>query len=250
MRNLAFAVVLLVLSCSSVGSLIAAESNHSLHWGVEVGDEVVLVLQRKVMDPSFVQYLVGYAPFITNVSEGQRVIARVTSLSPIPSLINGSDQIPQSNCTLIRENDSVVVGEDFSMVVIPSGDWDFMTSIGNYTAIEGMTVINSQDEWGTIMEGSVTWLIFTVTFHIEMRYEKSNGTLKLLRANVDLSGNDIIDIVFAKWQPGMPTVLPAELQGLTVTVVTLVAVLLAGVAFFVWRRHRRGLLSAETPTMP
>jgi len=247
MKTLAFAIILIVLSCSPVGSLTLEQSNHTLRWGVQVGDDVVLVLQRKVVDPAYAQYFVEYAPFITNVSEGQRVIARVTYLSPIPSLINASEQMPHSSCTLIRENDSTVIGIDFSMAAIPIGDWNFTTSIGNYTAIQGMTVIDNQDEWGTVMEGSFSILFFTVTFHIEMRYDKANGTLNLMRANVEFGGNDIIDVIFAKWHPGMATILPAELPLLTIEVAGIAIAACAGVAFVVWRRHRRGVVPAETP---
>jgi len=244
MKTLAFAVILIALSCIPVGSLALQQSNHSLSWGVQVGDDVVLVLQRKVVDPAYAPLFAGYAPFITNVSEGQRVIARVTYLSPIPSLINASEPMPHSNCTLIRENDSTVTGKDFSMVVIPTGDWNFTTSIGNYTAFHGMTVIDNQDEWGTVMEGSFVYVIITVTFHIEMRYDKVNGTLNLMRANVDFGGNDIIDVIFAKWHPGMATILPAELPLLTIEVAGIAIAACAGVAFVVWRRHRRGIIPA------
>lgn len=250
MKPLSFAVILIVLSFSPMVSFTPAQSNNNLRWGVQVGDEIILVLQRKVVDPSYAQYFVQYAPFIMNVSEGQRVMANVTYLSAIPSYISASDQMPYSNCTLIRENDSTVVGRDLSMLALPTGDWEFMTGIGNYTGALGMTVINTQEEWGTVMEGSFTmFLIFTVSFHVEMRYDKTNGTLSLMQANVKLGGSTIIDIIFAKWRPDMETVLPADLQLLTIEVVSIVGVVCIASAYFLWRRHRHTLLAAP-PVSP
>jgi hypothetical protein len=184
-----------------------------------------------------------------NISEGQRVTANVTCLSPIPSYINASDQIPLSNCTLIRENDSAVVAKDLAMIVVPAGDYDFLTQIGNYTGFEGTTIINDQEEWGTVMQGSFMILFFTITFHLEMRYLKANGTLSLMKANVNLSGNDIIDIIFARWKPGMATVLPGGLPLLTIEVAGIAIVVFTGVILLVWRRHRHAGF-VEIPDSP
>ncbi len=136
------------------------------------------------------------------------------------------------------------------MVVVPAGDYDFMTLVGNFTAFQGTTVINTTEEWGTIMEGSFTMLfVLTFTFHIEMRYEKANGTLNMMRAKVDLNGNNIIDIILAKWKPGMTTILPPENQSLIIEIAVIVGIGCAAVAYLVWRRHRHGLLP-ETPASP
>ncbi len=109
MKTLSVALILIAMTFSPMFPLVAAQSNNNLHWEVNVGDEIPLVLQRKVVDPSYEQYFVQYAPFIMNISEGQRLTANVIYLSPIPSYINSSEQIPHSNCTLIRDNDSTVI---------------------------------------------------------------------------------------------------------------------------------------------
>jgi len=247
MRTLTVAVVLIMVLPALIVSVGSAQSNHNLRWGKDVGDEITYVLQRKVLDPSFAQYFADYAPFITRVSEGQKVIAKVTYLSPIPTTINASIEMPRSNCTLIRENDSETLTEGFSMVVIPTGDWNFTTEVGNYTGVEGLTLVNDENEWGTVMEGTFQVLIFTVMFHWEMRYEKVNGTLNYMRVNVDMSGNDIIDVVFAQWHPGMDTVLPGELQLLTIVLGSAVGVAVVVVCYIIWRRHRRASFEAQTP---
>jgi len=249
MKPLATALVLIVLLCSPLIPLASAQTNHNLQWGVQVGDEIILVLQRKLVDPAVAQYLVEYAPIMMNISEGQRVIANVTFLSPIPSHINSSEQIPLSNCTLTRENDSVVVARDLGMIVLPVGDYDFLTQIGNYTGGEGMSIIDDEEEWGTIMDRSFVIFLFTVTIHFEMRYLKANGTLSLMEANVNLSGNDIIDIIFVRWRPGMTTVLPGGLQLLTIEISAIALFVIAGVVLLVWRRRQHVSL-AETPVLP
>lgn len=249
MKTLTIIVVLIALVPVLLAPIASSQSNNSLQWGKDVGDEITYVLQRKVLDPSFAQYFADYAPFITRVSEGQKVIANVTYLSPIPTMINASTEMPYSNCTLIRENDSETLTEGFSMVVIPTGDWDFMTEVGNYTGVEGfaITLVNNENEWGTVMEGSFQAFIFTVTLHWEMRYEKINGTLNYMRVNVDMGGNDIIDVIFAQWHPGMDTVLPNELQLLTVVLGSAVGVTVLVVGYFIWRRHRHANPEAQIP---
>ena len=246
-RTLTIAVVLTMVMPALIVSVGSAQSNHNLRWGKEVGDEITYILQRKIIDPSFAQYFTGYAPFIMRVSEGQKVIANVTYLSPIPTMINASVQMPYSNCTLIRENDSETLTEGFSMVLIPTGDWNFTTEVGNYTGFEGLTLVDNENEWGTVMEGSFQILIFTIMFHMEMRYEKVNGTLNYMRVNVDMSGNDIIDVIFAQWHPGMDTVLQGELQVLTIALAGVAGLIVVVVGYVIWRRHRRGRFEAQMP---
>ncbi|UCE10111.1 MAG: hypothetical protein JSW61_14245, partial [Candidatus Thorarchaeota archaeon] len=147
-----------------------SQSNHSLEWGVEIGDEIHYLVLRKTMDPSFQEYIGGYAPFLTDVEEGQRVIARVDHLGEIPAQIDDSRQMPSANCTLLRFNDSEVIMEDMPMMVMPAGDWDFISENMNLTWSEEATAIDTEDEWGYSIASSFLMGIIPISFSWEMRY--------------------------------------------------------------------------------
>jgi len=57
--------VTLLISFLSASS-VSAQSNHTLEWGVEVGDEITYVLQRKLLDEAIGSYLNEFMPFIDN----------------------------------------------------------------------------------------------------------------------------------------------------------------------------------------
>jgi hypothetical protein len=245
---LSIALLISFLSASSV----SAQSNNSLEWGVDVGDDITYVLQRKLLDETFGSYLSEFMPFISEVDEGQKIIARVTHLDPIPSLINESSQMPWSNCTLIRQNDSEVIMEDMFLVVVPIGDWNFSSELGgfaffggvneseapsNFTAFDDIELVDTDTTWGTVIDTSFVFGIFPISIYMEMLYEKVNGTLTNMRMRVNFAGNDMIDLVFTQWYPGIMLILPPELQLLTIGLILTGVVIIVLIAF-IYRRRR------------
>jgi len=224
-HNALIAVAALLL-CLSVQPLIAAP-NHSLQWGVDTNEQFTYALQRKLGDSSWINQFNSSLSFITAMDEGQKVIVTVTDLEPIPDRINSSSQVPNSFSALVRENDSEQLGSNSTLFAVPIGDWGFLTQMSGFTAV-GWTVINTDTEWGamlslTIEDGE------SIAYYQEIRYEKQNGTLNYLRLRLNSLGNDLLDIVFVQWHPGMPTVLSPELQ-LSTTLTVLLGVAVASVA--------------------
>lgn len=225
---------------------------HNLSWGVEIGEEYTYVLQKNVVSDMFGQFMQNTTMFITDLDEGQKVIARVDSLGEFPDEINSSRFLPSGNCTLIRENDSEVIMENMSMILVPVGDWEFMREISNFSnfmggpggfeeneSIEGFEFeqVDNEDEWGTSFSGSFLFAIFAITMNMTTIYEKTNGTLKELSFRVNLSGDDILHIVFVKWHPGMETILPGELRLLTLFIITSVTGVVVIIILFIYRRR-------------
>lgn len=241
----------------SIGSAypISAQSNHSLEWGVEVGDDITYVLQRKLLDETFGSYLTEFMPFISKVDEGQKITARVSHLDSIPSLINESRDMPGANCTLIRQNDSEVIMEDMFLIIVPIGDWNLSSELGgfaffsggnttegpptNFTAFEDIELVDTDTSWGTVIDTSFVFGIFPITIYMEMLYEKLNGTLTNMRMRINFAGNDIIDLAFTQWYPGIALILPPELQLLTIGLISTGVAIAILVAFFYRRRRRR-----------
>jgi hypothetical protein len=236
---------------------VVAQSNHTLEWGVEVGDEIAYVLQRKLLDETFGSYLTEFMPFIDEVNEGQKITARVSHLDPIPSMINESSQMPWSNCTLIRQNDSEVIMEDMFLVVVPIGDWNFSSELGgfsmfgevnetegpsNFTAFDDIELVDTDTTWGTVIDTSFVFGIFPISIYMEMLYEKVNGTLTNMRMRVNFAGNDMIDLVFTQWYPGIMLILPPELQLLTIGLISAGVIITVLIAFFYRRRRMRRAL--------
>ncbi|MHA2139855.1 MAG: hypothetical protein ACXADC_02585 [Candidatus Thorarchaeota archaeon] len=254
--SLTFALCVLIVGAPPV----SAQSNHSLEWGVEVGDEITYVLQRKLLDETFGSYLTVFMPFVSEVDEGQRITARVSHLDPIPSLINESLQMPGANCTLIRQNDSEIIMEDMFMVIVPIGDWNFSSELGgfaffggndssempsNFTDFAGgIEQVDTETSWGTIIDTSFVFGIFPISIYMEMLYEKTNGTLTNLRMRVNFAGNDMIDLMFTQWYPGIALVLPPELQLLTIGLISIGVVITLAVIVFYRRRRMRRAVSA------
>ncbi|MBD3406259.1 MAG: hypothetical protein GF411_09135 [Candidatus Lokiarchaeota archaeon] len=195
---------LILFSPTVIG--VTAQSNHSLIWGVSVGDEFTYYMEKKTIDPFVQGYLENMSvPFIDDVEVGQKIIARVTQLESIPDQINttSSRYIPQANCTLIRANDSHVLIENMSMLMMPVRDWDLLTEMNNYTGMDGWTVIDNLGEWGSKFEQSFVFAIFFVDIYLEMVFEKQNGSLSRLQIRVTVTGTEMVDLIFVKWHPDL-----------------------------------------------
>ena len=201
----------------------SAQQNHTLEWGVEVGEEFTYVLQRKLVDAAWEQNMNNLIPFLSYLDEGQKILASVEELHAIPTEINPGD-LPTSNWTLVRENDSDIISAGISGFAFPIGDWEALGEAFNVTGIAGMTLIDTSEEWGTILSGPLEGSSDIEIYH-EQRYEKENGTQVYLRWTISHAGYRVVDVVFVQWHPGMPTVLPAELE---ITTILLAGV---GVAF-------------------
>jgi hypothetical protein len=230
----AFIAVAALLFCLSIEPVIATP-NHSLQWGVDTNEQFTYALQRKLGNSSWIGQTSASLSFISAMDEGQKATAVVTSLGLIPDTINSSYDMPNSFCALIRENDSTQLATNFTLFVVPIGDWGFLTQMSGFTS-GGWTVINTDTEWGatlslTIEDGD------SIAYYQELRYEKQNGTLNYLRLRLSSLGNALLDIVFVQWHPGMPTVLSPELQ-LSTTLTVLLGVAVASVAsVIVYKKH-------------
>ncbi len=221
--------LLLVVTLAAVAP-VSAQQNHTLEWGVEVGEEFTYVLQRKLVDAAWEQDMNNRIPFLSYLDEGQKIFASVEELDEIPTEVNPGD-LPSSRWTLTRENDSNIISSGLSGLAFPVGDWDFLGEAFNVTGIAGMTLIDTNEEWGTILSGLLEGNSDIEIYH-EQRYEKENGTQVYLRWTISYAGNRVVDVVFVQWHPGMPTVLPAELEittillaGLGVAIAIIVGVL-------------------------
>ena len=207
---------------------------------MDVDEEFTYVLQRAYFtDPSNAQIVDASILNVSFMTVGEKATLRVTGLDEIPSLINESSQMPKSMCELERANDSVPIMVGLSNFVIPIGDWDFVNEISNVTGIDGLTLIDTAEEWGTIgvtsfqaLDGSV----ITITF--EKRYEKVNGTLNYMRLRYSTLGNDLIDVILVNWHPGMPTIVEEGLQMSTLLLILLAVSIGLIVAIIVYQGYR------------
>lgn len=230
-------VLLLAMFIWPMFAPVLAQTNHSLEWGVETGEEFTYVLQREYYSDSNSRvYIEGQLPFVAYIEQGEKVLLQVDYLETIENLINVSSQLPRSYCNLLRSNDSTLLYSDLTSLVIPVGDWEFLDEVQNITGTEGQTLIDNDEEWGFI----ATALIIDpgaadITARIEMRYEKENGTLSYLRHRYSMLGNDIIDILFVHWYPGMPTIVGGGIQTITVLIIAMSGVIGLIVAFVVYR---------------
>ncbi|MHA2083566.1 MAG: hypothetical protein ACXABD_07420 [Candidatus Thorarchaeota archaeon] len=76
-------LTILVLSFITIGTaatVVSAQPNHTLEWGVDVDDELTYALQRKLIDPSFEVVVSTVAPYIQFMDEGQKATIRFTEL--------------------------------------------------------------------------------------------------------------------------------------------------------------------------
>ena len=230
-------VLFLAVILTPMVSLVFAQSNHSLEWGVSPGEEFTYVLQRAFYaDDNSKAFLVSQVPFLAQIQAGQKVLLEVDYLEMIQSSINESTQLPRSYCSLLRENDSALIMSDLPSFVIPVGDWEFLDAIENITGAQGLTLIDTEDEWGTIGVGVISGSGGSdINVRIEMRYEKENGTLSYLRQKYTTLGSDLIDIIFVQWHPGMPTIVGGGIQSTTLMIIGICGITGVIVAFVVYR---------------
>ncbi|TFG98515.1 hypothetical protein E4H12_05885 [Candidatus Thorarchaeota archaeon] len=225
---------------SSVPLVTDAQSNHSLQWGVDVDEEFTYVMQRAYFaDPSYTLVVAADLPFVSSMTVGEKVTLRVTDLDVIPTLINESSQMVNSTCEMERANDSVSIRTGVLGFVIPIGDWNFINEMTNITGLEGVTLIDTEDEWGT--SGAGLFLAgdgSVVSITIDLIYEKENGTLNYLRHRYSTLGTDLIDIIIVNWHEGMATIVAPELQTPTLLIISIAAVVILVVSILVYQGYR------------
>ena len=225
----------MIMICTAAVPVTLAQMTHELSWGVDEGEEFVYALQRRLVNDAWKSYIETVLPFVAGFSEGQLVIVTVSSLDNITGLL---EDIPVSYCNLTRENDSVVILTNYQLMVVPIGDWSLLTEAGGFTTMPGVTVIDNEDEWGTLTSGVFEAGGLTVSLFQELRYEKENGTLVYLRLRYSSLGNDLVDVVFAQWHAAMPTVLPAELQMSTLLIIAVAAAVGLVVTILVYNQFK------------
>ena len=223
---------------------IEAEGEHSLEWAVEIDDVFTYALQRKLIDPAWTDYAEALVPFIAFLDEGQKAIVKVSDLDEIPQQIMTPAEMPIASCNLERENDSEIILLDSKIFIIPVGDWNFLTEIDNVTMIPDLSLIDTDDEWGTNYITDFSAGGTYVTVHQEIRYEKENGTLNYLRLRYSAHGNDLVDVVFVHWYPGMPTILPPQMQFTTILLLGVVAsvVIIVSVIVYIKFKQRKPVI--------
>ncbi|TXT57804.1 MAG: conserved exported protein of unknown function [Candidatus Thorarchaeota archaeon] len=238
MRSKIRAGMIVVIILSPMLNLISAQPNHSLEWGVDVGDEFLYYLQKKTIDESLAGYFQGNMsmPFITDIEVGQRAIAQVTGLEVIPETVNTTSPayIPQANCTIIRENDSQILMEEMPLIIMPIGDWDLLEEMNNFTGMEGWTIIDSEETWGSKFEQSFTFAIFVVSIYLEMIYEKVDGSMSRMHIRVTLTGSELVDLIFIKWHPGL-----TPLYSVNIWLIIIIAIIAMVILVWFIRRRRR-----------
>ena len=200
---------------------VLAQSNHTLEWGVDPGEEFTYVLQRAFYaDSNNRAFMESKLPFLADMQPGQKVILEVDHLDAIETLINESDQLPHSYSNLLRSNDSAIIMAGLTSLVIPIGDWQFLDDVENITGTIGLTVVDTEDEWGTVGVGLIIDPgTADIEIRIEMRYEKENGTLSYLRHTYSALGSELIDVIFVHWYPGMPTIVGGGVQPATLLII-------------------------------
>ncbi len=218
---------------------VCAQPNHSLEWGVSESEAFVYVLQRKlILNPSQSGLVEVQLPFLTHLDEGSMAIATVDGLEIVSSQINTSEDIPIANVSLTRENDSMAIAADIESFIVPTNDWTLLTEASGFGTVEGQTLVDTQTEWGYVSTGAFSSAGTTVNFHIELRYEKDNGTLNYIRLRYSALGQDLIDIVFVQWHVGMPTILPPEIQLSSILIIAIVAIVGAVCVFVGYRWYK------------
>lgn len=236
MRTSTACVMTLVL-LSFLISPSFAQQNHTLQWGVDENETFIYVLQRKVMSGISDDDLRPALPFIIDLDVGHKAIMTVVGLDTIPELIAGPEGIPKAYCTLVRENDSFTLVENYSLFVLPVGDWNFLTEMETNSSHLPHTFIDTNEEWGFIINYIVSGEQ-PVNLYQEIRYDKENGTLSYLRFKADSNGHTLLDILFVRWYPGIPTVLSDEFPLSTVLTIGVALALGALVAILVYIRMK------------
>jgi hypothetical protein len=238
LKSAAFTLLLLLLLGPAIPLTVVAQSN-TLQWGVDLGEEFTYVFQRAYFaDASYVAVVEPDLPFISELPVGEKAIVNVSSLDSIPTLINSTSQMPLAHCNMIRANDSLSIGTNLTSLVVPIGDWDFLTEIGNITD-SGLQLIDTAEEWGSI--GSTSFPAqdgSTISVYLEVRFDKENGTLNYLRYKYSTLGTDLIDVILVNWHEGMPTVIAADIQLSTILIIAIGGLVGIIVAFVVYQQFR------------
>ena len=234
-------IMLLAILMTSMTAPVLAQSNHTLEWGVEPSEEFTYVLQRAFYaDNNNRAFMEAQLPFLAEIELGQKVIVEIDHLDSIENLINESTQLPRSYSNLLRSNDSSVIMTGLTSLAIPIGDWEFLGEIENITETEGLTLFETEEEWGTIGTAIITGLGGSdINVRVEMRYEKENGTLSYLRHWYTTLGNDLIDVIFVHWYPGMPTIVEGGFQTTTLLIIAVSGVTGILIAIVVYRGIKR-----------
>ncbi|MFW9850890.1 MAG: hypothetical protein ACFFF4_17320 [Candidatus Thorarchaeota archaeon] len=225
-------LVLLIIGMFTVAPSVLA-ANHSLEWGVEVGEEFTYALQRKTFDPSFVLLMPYWLGFLLDLDAGDLFTATVMELEFIPDNISDTENLPLAHVTL--EKDTQTLEIDSTGFVIPIGDWDLQTERLNLSAHPDTTLIDTETEWGTSEESSFTTEGYSFSYSFEWRYDKTNGTLTYAKYSLATIGSTLIDIVVVQWTEGIPTVIPDDLQLSTVLIIAVGGIMGIVVAILVYR---------------
>lgn len=225
-----------LLLCLSAPFAVATP-NHSLQWGAEINEQFTYALQRKLGNTTLINWFNNSLSFVSAMDEGQKAIVTIRGLQQIPERINSTNDVPNSFCSLVRQNDSAQLVSNTTLFVVPVGDWIFLTDMSGFLAT-GWTIINTESEWGATLslnleDGE------TIAYYQELRYEKQNGTLNYLRVRLSTFWTDLLDIVLVQWHAGMPTALAPELQ-MTTLLSILVGVAAAVMVAIVVFRNVRG----------
>ena len=244
-------LIIIILMITPAFSQVEGQHDLDLEWGVEVGDEITYVLQRKYLDEQMGQMIQQFMPFITRIDAGQKVIARVDYLPEIEENSTYS-MFSGANCSIIRENDSEILMENMSMFVIPLGIWNMNQSEPNetnetrtQTMFGGFEMYNDTNEWGMTMSGDMWVAIFHIVFNMKILYYKMNGTLNRMEMKVDISGTPSVDILFVQWKPNMATIVPMDFPIWPVIIYSSVGVVVVLIIVFLWRRRRKRVVVQE-----
>ena len=195
----------------------------TLSWGVDEGDTFSYALQRKYIDTSDLDWAhsaLSSAPFLALLEEGQIVNMTVTLLEAIPSIINATDDVPLSYCTLTRENEPIGLSKAPLLFVIPVDVWSLSIDLKRYSE----RLLNTYHGGGDTIyanDSDDTWTLTNDYWHgqkpiyfgiIQLQFYKETGILKSLWFQETLPGrfSDTIlwDMLFVHWTSGMPTIVP------------------------------------------
>ncbi|MHA1906763.1 MAG: hypothetical protein ACW98Y_05690 [Candidatus Thorarchaeota archaeon] len=219
----------------------ALAANHSLEWGVEVGEEFTYALQRITLDYNYALLMPYWLGFLLELDAGDLFTATVMELDIIPENISETENLPQSHATLAKESDTLEL--DSTAFVIPIGDWDFQTEKLNLTVRPDITLIDTETEWGTSEESSFSAEGYSFSYKFEWRYDKTNGTLTYAQFTLTTFGSTLIDIVIAQWTEGTPTVIPDDLQLTTILIIVIGGIvgIIVAVLVYKWIKTPKGL---------
>ncbi|MBD3406260.1 MAG: hypothetical protein GF411_09140 [Candidatus Lokiarchaeota archaeon] len=233
------AIILTIIFVYSIVPISIAQSNNTMEWGIEEGESFTYALQRKfVADPDQLSFVESQIPFIRGFDEGQKATAFVEYLEEVPQEVIDTNDIPVAKITLRRENDSEVIIENWTAAAVPINDWDILEELSGFADAEGVTIIDTEEEWGTISQGTYSAESTNIGYYFEFRYEKENGTLNYMRIRYTSLGNDLVDVILVHWYEGMPTVVSGDIPLTTILGISLGLVIASIVGFLVYRSYK------------